>query len=126
MSEKHEPPGVDWATVGPPARGNCARCRAREVTTVFRMFVQDRPLGGAAGKTLAGRAIRLCEPCARDVFQYTTNQAERAVASMRDPDSAVLDALAYAVAYLEADEAGMELNDALDIAYLRSVVEASQ
>lgn len=115
-----EPEAVDWEAVALPAGGLCTRCRNREAAVALRLFVQERPKGRQAGKTLAGRALRLCEPCSRDVFVYTLAQMERSAAALRDPDNAARDALRYAISHLEADMAGKELCEGIDLDYLRA------
>lgn len=116
--------GVDWATAAPPSTGLCARCRKREADTTLRLSAQERPKGKNAGKTLAGRAIKLCQACARDVFVYTLNEMEVAAAALGHPDHPARAALRYVVAYLEADLNGRELCDSIDLEYLRGVCEA--
>jgi len=118
---------TDWADIAPPSAGLCTRCRQREAATIIRLFAQERgkrtsASSSQAGKTLAGRAVRLCDPCAQEVFAWTLARLEEASAAVRLPDLAMRDALAYAVAYLEADEDGRELNEGLDLGYLRTVL----
>lgn len=116
------PTHKDWDDFA-SGRNVCTRCRQRENTMQLRLMAQERTSPGN-GKVRAGRHLRMCDDCAKDVFGYTVEKMEQAAAGLKLPDEAARDALLYVIAYIEADRDGLELTDALDVDYLRKAASS--
>lgn len=113
------PSRAAWTDLAESGKALCARCRLTEADTILRLFAQERKATQKSSKTLAGRHIRLCESCCKEVFAFTMEQMERSAANVRRPDDATRDALRYVISYIEADQEGRELTDSIDLDYLR-------